>query len=162
MTARRVKGVENDLFFESFLVGHDFENFPKSLALKLWSTVRKNCYRLTFTDVLEFHHVSLSLFVADWQEKDLPIDNVYLLDSGVAVRYWSDKRLHFLANGEKIEKLTYMGISSAACFGNRNHENVYHKDMGLLIICRDFQLGVDSTYTGPGFEPHRIRSDDAS
>jgi hypothetical protein len=154
--ARR-QTLSGDKFCESFLIGKDFSNFPAAFSLRIWSSSLNNAYKIEFNGIAEMHFVHRNVFGVDWNAS-IPIDDIYVVEKRDFLEYWSNHQRD-CDSSPPFTKVKCIEISSVV-FGNRNHDvSVEDRDMGVLVVCTDLSINLDTEYFGPAFKPVRIPSD---
>lgn len=150
--------MEDDTFLESYFVDVQYAPWPHTMVFFVWSTRRQSCFRITARTVLELHYETI------YTE---PLDNVDgMLVSIDALRnddfrYWSDRIRLLAAHNGGDEAAPICLVFDSHIFAGRRHDTrLTTRDVGMLVVCRDFEIERDASYDGPRPFPHNIPSSD--
>lgn len=147
--------MENGIFREAFLVGAEFGGWPNNLVFVVWSPLKHAAYRIIANVVLEFHFLRTGTIPLPAQIS-VPLDNIFLTYEE-EYEFWLDRIKTLtkadLDNGAEPQCIEF----SSSFFANRTRKTlVRDRNMGALVVCREYHIEVLHTYTGPRPNTHHI------
>lgn len=152
----KYRALEDTTFMESYLVGFEYAPWPHTIVFYVWSTHRKSCYRITAKTVLELHYESC--YVDPFNDTDLLLMSITIARNEDH-RFWNDRvRLLTARDGGDDAEPICLVFDSHVFSGRRHNGRLTTQDIGMLVVCRDFDIERVAGYEGPRPFPHNIPS----
>lgn len=158
MTNKYYELLQGDSFLESFLMEITQLEWPNTYSFDIWSSNDCICYRIYVATVLEFHYLRIGTNPLGPAGVGLPLDAIYL-SYGEEYNYWCERIAAFARQGLDSGELPICIEFDSHLFANRKRElTISDKNIGMLVVCRSFEIEVNYSYQGPQPAPYNIPS----